>query len=940
MTAGYLRELEELYHAACENPGVLAAAKPELRLEVESLLALEGSELPPLSLGKDELWDQFSPLVMAPGTQLGIYVIEAQVGAGGMGVVFRASDTQLRRPVAVKVLSDELADVSARLRFQREAQLASSLNHPHIVTVHAAGEFERRQYLVTEFVDGGTLADWAHAEKRKWPEIVELLTGVADGLAAAHEAGILHRDIKPTNILLAKSGYAKLADFGLAKLADSTHSNPAIAQNESGTPLGHIFGTVPYLCPEGAQGRLVDARSDIFSFGVVLYEMLCGQRPFNADSDIELLGKIVSSAPAALPEHLPIGLRMIVEKALEKEPGDRYQSARDLVVDLRREVRRKSDSLRHGHEDATQRTPGRATRSRPFWLYIALAATLASTATFLLMERRHSSASPVAALNASLLPPPGTSFVFARNGDGGFAISPDGAMLAFVGRSQGKAQLWVRRLGVAESRLVLGSEGAYRPFWSPDSRWVAFFTPLKLKKNEVESGKTLELCDVGNLSSGAWNARNVILWSRGRTRPIQRIPDVGGTPEPVPGTTGGADPSFLPDGEHFVYRGSFAGSDLWLASLNPAEKPRRMGETGTRPTWSAGHLLSVSNGILTARPFDPERREFTGESRPLNAVAVRVHMGLLISDFSANAAGMLVYPPRTDSLTELRWRDRAGKLLGTIGAPGEYYTPRISPDGQRVAFSRRDGNTSDIWVANPIANSLSRLTFDPGIHDHPVWSPDGTTIAYSDNASGTENVYRKAALGIGTTARLTTSTFQQQTLDWSRDNRFLLFTQISLSTEIMVQPVDGGPPLSFLGHGGGAAKPQFNPGVPRWIAYDFDDSGRREIYVQAFIPGRPASSARWQVSDAGGTSPRWRADGKEIFYLSLDGKLMAARVSGEGPSFQSSIPELLFNATAPMMRSPSFEYDVSPDGKRFLLIEPAEKAEYLPLTIVGNWAAR
>ena len=550
---------------------------------------------------------------------------------------------------------------------------------------------------------------------------------------------------------------------------------------------------------------------------------------------------------------------------------------------------------------------------------------------------------PIASLNASLLPPPGTSFLFDRNGEGGFAISPDGAMLAFVGRTQGKAQLWVRRLDQSESRLVPGSEGAYKPFWSPDSRWIAFFTPLKLKKSEVANGATIDLCDVPPITSdGSWNARGVILWGTANgIMPIQQLPDVGGPPVPVPGTTGAFEPHFLPDGRRFVYKASYWSQELWLASLDPQERPRRIGEAGMYPTYSAGHLLSVSNGILMARPFDVARGEFTGQPFPVNApLAVRVHLGLLLADFSANPAGMLVYPPQTNSLVELRWRDRKGKLLGSLGTSGEYYTPRISPDGQRVAFTRREGNNSEIWVTHLATNSLVRLTFDPGIDEYPVWSPDGAAVTFANDASGVANLYRKAATGTGAIERLTNSRFREQPLDWSHDGRFLLFTQITLSSEIMVRPASGGQPLSFLGHAYGATKAQFNPGVPRWIAYDFDDSGRREIYVQAFEPGKTASSARWQISNAGGTMPRWRSDGKEIFYLGLDGKLMAAWISSDGSSFQSSTPELLFNATPPLLRSPSFEYDVTPDGQRFLIVEPAEKPEYLPLTLVSKWLTK
>ena len=596
-------------------------------------------------------------------------------------------------------------------------------------------------------------------------------------------------------------------------------------------------------------------------------------------------------------------------------------------------------------ESATE--PPLASKSLPSksrcWQMAGLAAAVALAAAILWTRPRVSPGVPIAALNVSLLPPPATSFLFNRNGEGGFAISPDGNMLAFVGRTQGKAQLWVRRLDQSEARPVPDSESAYKPFWSPDSRWIAFFTPLKLKKSEVAKGATIDLCDVPPITSdGTWSARGVILWGHANGRlPIQQLSDVGGPPVPVPGTDGGIEPHFLPDGRRFLYKAGYTSQELWLASLNPEEEPRRIGEAGMLPTYSAGHLLSASKGVLMAQPFDVARGEFTGRPFPLNAqLAVRIHLGLSLADFSANTAGMLVYPPQTNSLAELRWRDRRGKLLGSVGAPGEYYTPRISPDGRSVAFARRDGNNSDIWVAHPAGNSLVRLTFDPGIDEYPVWSADGESVTFANDASGVANLYRKAATGTGTIARLTNSRFRQQPIDWSHDGRFLLFTQITFSSEIMVQPASGGRPLSFLGHALGATKAQFNPGIPRWIAYDFDDSGRREIYVQAFEPGKTASVARWQISNAGGVMPRWRGDRKEIFYLALDGKLMAARISSDGPSFQSATPEMLFNATPPLLRSPSFEYDVTPDGQRFLMIEPAEKPEYLPLTLVTKWLTK
>ncbi len=597
--------------------------------------------------------------------------------------------------------------------------------------------------------------------------------------------------------------------------------------------------------------------------------------------------------------------------------------------------------------DTEQAEPATIAPSKRTWRRAMVALWgMALAAAMVWLAVRDRRAVPATALNVSILPPAGTSFVYDRNGEGGFAISPDGTMLALIGHTEGKAQLWVRRLDQADSRLVPGSEGAYHPFWSPDSRWIAFFTPLKLKKVEVANGTTIDLCDVPpSTSGGTWSTRGVILWANPwtiplGTQPLRRISDLGGVPVAVPATAG-IEPYFLPDGQRFVYRAGYWSSELWLGSLNPGEMPRRIGAGGSNPTYSAGHLLWVSNGTLMARPFDAASGQFTGAVMRVNApLAVRVHLGLLLADFSANPSGMLVYPPRTNALEELRWRDRTGRVLGVLGPPGEYYAPRLSPDGQRVAFTRRDGNNSDIWVSHLTTNTLTRLTFDPGIDEYPVWSPDGAAVTFANSGSGVANLYRKAATGTGTLERLTSSPDRQQPLDWSADGRFLLFTQITLSSEIMIRSASGGQPLSYLNHGFGATKAQFNPGAPRWIAYDFDDSGQREVYVQAFEPGKIAPSARWQISTGGGTMPRWRRDGKEIFYLTLDGKMMAARVSDEGSSFESSTPEVLFHATPPLLRSPSFEYDVTPDGRRFLMIEPSEKSEYLPLTLVSNWMSK
>ena len=930
MTPGRWGQLEELYRAALalppsERSAVLAQADPELRATVESLLAQEGipekGDAPQEAFLDRPAWEGRTSLLqhagsseaerpLSLGEQLGPYRIEQKIGQGGMGTVYRATDTRLDRPVALKI-SRKLFDD----RLEREARAISSLNHPHICTLHDIGP----DYIVMEFVEGETLA--ARIGKGPLPvrDVLRYGAQIAGALAAAHDKNITHRDLKPANVMIAKNG-VKVLDFGLAKssTADGTV-----------TVTGALMGTPAYMAPEQLKGQATDARTDVFALGLTLFEMATGKR------------LMPGRTPAM--DGLPPRFAHVVERCLDPEVENRWQSARDVKAELEWVAAEESSAARSGA------APVPAAKRR--WLRPAVAAIgLAVVAALVWALVWNRAAPPAAVLSVSLLPPPETSFRFSRNGEGGFALSPDGTKLAFVGRTQGKAHLWLRTLAESESRLLPDSEGAYNPFWSPDSRWIGFFTPVKLKKIEVASGSVVEVLDrPGANMTGSWSSRGVIIYAnpnaiRGGNppNPVFRIPDTGGKPVPIAETLHASSPSFLPDGRRFIFfRGDAQKPDLWLASLDPNEKPRNLGDFGTHPSYSQGHILSVVNGVLMARPFDVARGEFSGDAFRLKVqLANRVMWGYLNTNYSANAQGMLVYPPEVNMRSELRWRDRAGKHLGTLGPPGEYYTPRISPDGKRVAFSRRENNNSDLWVADLSTGSFTRLTFDPAIDENPVWSPDGAAVTFDNDASGVASLYRKAVTGAGGVERLTTAVFDQQPLDWSGDRRFFVYTQITHSSEILIQAVAGGPPLSFLGHARGASKAQFNPGVPRWMAYDFDDSGRREIYVREFDPGKPASPALWQISDAGGQMPRWRGDGKEIFYLSLEGKMMAARVSTEGGVFQSSTPQFLFDASPPQLRTTNFEYDVSADGQRFLMIEPLEKPESQSLTLVSQWRVR
>ena len=608
------------------------------------------------------------PAEIAPGAQLGPYTIEAQLGAGGMGVVYRGVDTRLSRKIAIKISATAYDE-----RFRREGLAIAALNHPRICTLFDVGP----NFLVMELLEGETLAARLAKGALPLPQVLQYGAQIAEALAAAHAKGIAHRDLKPGNIMLTRTG-VKVLDFGLA-----TMEGPEAAL----TRTGHILGTPAYMAPEQRTGGKTDARTDLYALGLVLYEMATGKRLFVTDHE-----------PLTL-SGLSDALAWIVERCLAQDPERRWQSAADVQALL--EAR------------AATRAPAAATASaRRGWLWpVTAAAGLVGAAIFFALwvqSRGQVQRADADALHVSISPPLDSSFRFSRNGEGGFAISPDGAMLAFTARTGGRARLWVRRLDGQES-LLPETEDAFMPFWSPDSRWIGFLTPGKVKKIEASGGVPVALADfgLGSNDAGTWGATDVILLNRGggARGQLVRVPAAGGVPVDVPGTDTGRWPHFLPDGRHFIYVvGNTAPPedlDLWVGSVDAAEKPHPIGKAGQRPMYSAGHVLSARLGALWAQPFDPERAQLSGSAFPLNEpLASRVFLGGILNDFSANAAGMLVYPRHENSLTQLVWRDRTGRLLGAPGDPGEDDTPRISPSGQRIAFTRRDNQNSDIWTGS------------------------------------------------------------------------------------------------------------------------------------------------------------------------------------------------------------------------------------------------
>ena len=693
------------------------------------------------------------------GVRLASYEIVRPLGEGGMGEVYVARDMRLNREVAIKFLWSDLADPAAIDRFQQEAQTASSLNHPHILTVFEAGAWDGRQYLVTEFIDGGTLREWAHREPRTWSQVAELMAGVADGLAAAHAAGVLHRDIKPENILVAKNGYAKLADFGLAKVIQTAGvaTGAATAQR---TGRGVVVGTIAYMSPEQASGRPLDARSDVFSFGIVLHELLAGDRPFKGASDLEVLQTVLHGAPPPLDQTIPPALRMIVEKALEKDPADRYQTMRDMVVDLRRVARQKSSDTSNPAV-----TPVVAER-RATWLPWAAAlglaiAAIGGGALFLFRRGSPPPREAAAQFTLSLGELPGDFTAESPSGIGGANLpipSPDGRYLAFTATppNGGPSSVWIRPLESVEATELAGTEGIDGAIvWSSDGRWIAFWASGKLKKISPSGGPVQTIAEIPGFQDAAWGPDGDIVYRPTNRIGLFRVSDRGGAPaavtrlDPAQTENSHRHPQFLPDGRRFFFVsrcGQRSNNALYIASLDSPRVKRIMPAQAAvryvppRDASGPGTIFFYRDGALYAQPFDPDRDATVGEAVPvIDKVAysaASIQAGFRVS---ANGRVIMIHSAGAENVQFL-WVDRTGKPQGTLGAPGDYVQPRFSPDGTRLAYSRPDDQTGnrDVWVTDIERGTSTRLTTHVANDWNPAWSPDGTQLIFgSDRGGGT-----------------------------------------------------------------------------------------------------------------------------------------------------------------------------------------------------------
>jgi serine/threonine protein kinase len=845
-----------------------------------------------------------------------------------MGEVYKARDTRLDRTVAIKVLPEHIAKrEEARQRFEREARAVASLNHPHICVLHDIGNQDGTAFMVMEHLEGETLG--ARLQKGALPleQAIALADQIADALDRAHRAGVTHRDIKPGNIMLTRDG-VKVLDFGLAK---STHKPGPTEQTLTAalTTEGAVIGTPQYMAPEQFEGKEADARSDVWAFGAVLYEMVTGQKAFQGKNYTSLVGAILAAEPPpmSVTSISPAWLERLVKRCLAKDPDDRYQSIRDLLLDLRALPAQAQQEPAHSSSRHSS-----VWDSRAAWGVAALG-VLAFAALAVVHFRETPPQQDL--VRFQVTPPAKMKF----DGWDAVSISPDGRKLVFAGNSaDGQKSLWLRSMDSNEVTQLAGTENAFSPFWSPDSRSVAFFTQgdRKLKKVDAPGGPPVALCDVPgtNVSGGgSWSKSGVILSGGGK---LYRVPAAGGDPNPVlePDTsrneTSLVRPWFLPDGTHFLYlaRNQEPGKDEIRAGSLDSRETKAIVQTTSNAMYSApGYLLFNRQETLFAQAFDADSLQLAGDPAP---VAERLQQFAFApgANYSVSQNGTLAYRGAGNSALQLTWFNREGRKLEAVGAPGVYQQFVLSPDGKRLAVQRDDPKTNnwDLWLLELASGIFSRFTFDPGRDADPVWAPDSKSLAFASNRKGAMDIYKKE-IGGGSEQVLLESKAAKYPEDWLADGS-VIYIGAGISR---LPPGPSAKPETLYKTEFPNDEPQVSPDG-RWIAFASNESGQWEVYAAAF----PSFGQKRQVSNGGGMGPRWRKDGREMFYLTQDGKLMAMDTK-LGATLETGPPKLLFQ-TSVAVNYRFDQYAVSADGQKFLYGEPVESAAR-PIHVVLNWAA-
>jgi Tol biopolymer transport system component len=881
------------------------------------------------------------------GSRLGPYELQAPIGAGGMGEVWRGKDTRLDRSVAVKILPAGFAqDDERRQRFEREAKTISSLNHPHICTLFDVGHEGDAHFLVMELLEGESLADRLQKGPLPLDQVVKFGAQVADALSAAHKQGIVHRDLKPGNVMLTKAG-AKLLDFGLARpgagLGGASGSSALPTEAKPLTSVGTVLGTFQYMAPEQLEGAEADPRTDIFALGALLYEMATARRAFEGKSKTSLIAAILSTQPPPISSVQPVmppALDHVVKKCLEKDPDDRWQSAHDVASELRWI----GDA---GSQAGVPTTLAlrRRSRERLAW---GLAALLGAATTGLAVVQLRRSATPTLAFRATLEPPADTSLI--PYDELGIALSPDGRQLAFVAiTADGSKQIWIRDLAGMSARPLPETAGAWYPFWSPDGRHLAFFADGKLRRIDLRGGAPKVVADAPSGRGGSWGRNDVILFCPNLRSGLFQVPAGGGTPTPVTRIDSEKEtshrwPHLLPDGRRFLYllRARESGRPevgrLMLGSLD-SEENRLLIDDATNAVYvEPGYLVYGRSGGLYAWRFDAGDGRLVGEPVPIFQEKLSFWEPKNLAVFAASASGALVYLPEAVPKTALQWYDSGGRPLGSLGTPGYHDSPRISPDGHKVAFGLSDstGPMSDVWIMDLQYQRTFRLTPGGGVFFNPAWSHDSSRLAFACQPKGVQDLCAKSLRDGGDVELLHASPHWKTLGSFMPDGRSVLFSEQDPQTNWDLRVLGQGEqqePRVLLSTPFDEQDPEASPDG-RWVAYGSNETGRREICVRPLS----GSSEQWQVSTAGGSQARWRADGRELYFVAPDAYVMAVSIETQ-PVFRPGTPRRLFQLPERPDRLMPIFADVTPDGRRFLLNVPVKARSSVGFHVIVNWTS-
>ncbi len=872
-----------------------------------------------------------------------------------MGEVWRARDPKLGRDVAIKVLPPAFSEDKARLaRFEQEAQAAGALNHPNILVIHHIGTNEGAPYIVSELLEGESLRDRLAGNALPQRKAIDYALQLARGLAAAHEKGIVHRDIKPDNVFITEDGRVKILDFGIAKLLPRRgdgaiggvgEEDPTRAHPVSPSPTPHVktdpgtvMGTVGYMSPEQLKGQAVDHRSDIFSFGAILYEMLSGKRAFRGESMAETMSAILREDPPDLSETnktVSPALERVVRHCLEKNPAERFHSARDLAFAIES---LSGSAIGSGQtitmpevttEDVVTTSFVRwFTNARMAWVVAALFALLAATGFGLWRFNRSSTSDRATWL--AFAPPPRLAF---NDKEYDYAvISPDGQKIAFTAYSpEGRNMLYVADLNSPESKPLSGTTDTLEPFWSPDSKSIAFGSQGKLKRVDIAGGNSKVICDAARMTGGGWSKSGVIVFGPDYGQPLFKVPADGGNPEQVTFADevglGHRYPNFLPDGKHFVFSSR---KGISVASIDSRDV-KQVAPENSVAIYTDGQLLYVHNQVLVAQKFDADRMQLSGEAAPIATGSVINATGQV--RLSVSETGVLIFQSEWEREYQLIWFDREGKQVGSIGKPELLrlgLEPHISPDGKRLVF-KRDG----IWTSD--LNGENAIKMGPG--QLPAWYPDSSRVVFQTAIQGKVGIFERAANGVGDPALLLEGVVFPKA--WSPDGRFLIYMYRGVKTrgDVWVLPRFGdGKPFPILSGVADELEPELSPDG-KWVAYISDESGSYEIYVQSFTADGKLGAEKKRISTNGGIVPNWRSDGKELFYVDKEGQLIAVAVNTSGGQFQTGTPTALFKTRMFADASVFHEFAVAHDGQRFLVGTLIGETKSPQPTVILNWPA-